>query len=93
MPVRWLLLILTRASARPRHRSPILLLLLIHRLQMDGKVFCYTRHEPVGVCGQVRARWPVLRDVGPSLLGGRFTRRLFVHSFQPHSPLWTHCFW
>lgn len=89
MPVRWLLLILTRASARPRHRSPILLLLLIHRLQMDGKVFCYTRHEPVGVCGQVRRR-PIA--VG-SLLGGRFTRRLVDPSFRPHSPLWTHCFW
>lgn len=43
-------------------------------IPMDGDYFCYTRHEPVGVCGQIIPwNFPVLMaawKLGPALATG-----------------------
>lgn len=45
-------------------------------IPMDGDYFCYTRHEPVGVCGQIIPwNFPLLMaawKLGPALATGKF---------------------
>lgn len=45
-------------------------------IPMDGKFFAYTRHEPVGVCGQIIPwNFPLLMaawKLGPALATGTF---------------------
>lgn len=47
-------------------------------IPLDGDYFCYTRHEPVGVCGQIIPwNFPVLMaawKLGPALATGMFLR-------------------
>jgi aldehyde dehydrogenase (NAD+) len=45
-------------------------------IPLDGHYFCYTRHEPVGVCGQIIPwNFPILMaawKLGPALATGNF---------------------
>ena len=47
----------------------------------DGKVFAYTRHEPVGVCGQIIPwNFPILMaawKLGPALATGNYAQIIY----------------
>lgn len=51
----------------------------------DGKIFAYTRHEPVGVCGQIIPwNFPVLMmtwKLGPALATGDHGYTNYTHIF------------
>ena len=47
-------------------------------IPMDGSVLCYTRHEPIGVCGQIIPwNFPLLMQVKT------------IVSFHPNQPTYT----
>lgn len=50
---------------------------------MDGNYFAYTRHEPVGVCGQIIPwNFPLLMlawKIGPALAMGKLIKNFIIH--------------
>lgn len=51
-------------------------------IPLDGNYFCYTKHEPVGVCGQIIPwNFPLLMlawKIAPAIATGKMTTTIYM---------------